>query len=169
MSVSSVNSGDDEQTNMSLELSRFELNWPTSPVHSGASQVVVESPSHYEAPAVPVVILELLDSVVQMSQLSALSYVQLSPDRVHEDCTSESVDVFPVYQVSPDNTGYLPATSPVTPPIPGSLPTSPIPRGPDSLPPGTTGSFDSLLGYDLFFSTKLPISLEICYFHFRMT
>ena len=64
VSVSSVNSGDDEQTDISLELSRFEpLNHPTSPVHSGASQVVVESPSHYEAPAVPVAISALLDSV----------------------------------------------------------------------------------------------------------
>ena len=88
VSVSSVNSGDDEQTDMSLEPSRFEpLNHPTSPVQSGASQVVVELPSHYEALTVPVDVSALLDSVAQMSQLSALSSVQLSPNRVCEDST----------------------------------------------------------------------------------
>ena len=69
MSFSSVNSGDDEQIDMSLELSRFQpLNHPTSPVHIGDSQVVVESPSHYEVLAVPVAISALLDSVAQMPQ-----------------------------------------------------------------------------------------------------
>ena len=58
MSVSSVDSGDNNQTDLSLQLSRFQpLNRPHSPVDiSSDSQVVVESPSPYEAPAVPVYI-----------------------------------------------------------------------------------------------------------------
>ena len=75
-----------------------------------------------------------------------LSSVQLSPNRMREDYTYDNVDVFPVFQVSTDTAKYLPATSPVTPPDTGSLLTSPIPPGPDSLPPGATGSFDSLVG-----------------------
>ena len=87
---------------MSLELNRFQpLNHPTLPVHIGDSQVVVESPSHYGAPAMAVTISALLDSVTQMFQMSALSSIQLSPNQVHEDCTSETVDVFPVHQMSP--------------------------------------------------------------------
>ena len=113
MSVSLVNSGGDNvQTDMSMELSRFQpLNRPHSPVDvSGDLHVVVESPSHYEAPAVPVNILALIERVVPMSQIFALPFVQLSPNRVCEDYTCETVDVFPVYQVSPDTTGYIPAT-----------------------------------------------------------
>ena len=55
VSVSLVNSDDNDQTNMAMELSRFQpLNHPHSPVDvSGDSQVVAESPSTYEAPAVP--------------------------------------------------------------------------------------------------------------------
>ena len=41
-----------------------------------------------------------------------------------------------MFQVSPDTAEYLPATSPVTPPVTGSLPTSPTPPDTDSLPPG---------------------------------
>ena len=69
---------------------------------------MVESPSHYAAPDVPVAVSTLVDSVAQMSQISALSSVQFSPNRVRADCSSETADVFPVYQVSPDNTGYSP-------------------------------------------------------------
>ena len=63
-----------------------------------------------------------------------------------EDYTYNNVDVFPVFQVSPDTAKYLPAKSPVTPWDNSSLLTSPIPPGPDSLPLGATGSFDSLIG-----------------------
>ena len=145
MSVSSVNSGDNNQTDMTIKVSRFQpLNRPQSPVNiSSDSQLVVESPSHYEAPAVPVNISALIESVVQLSPISALSSVQLSPNRVCEDYTYNTVDVFPVFQVSPDNAEYLPATSPVMPLDSGSLPTS---LDLESLPPGATGSFDSLLG-----------------------
>ena len=59
----------------------------------------------------PVAVFELLDSVVQMSRVSALSYWQLSPNGEREDWT---VDVFPVYQAFPDNAEYYPVMSPVT-------------------------------------------------------
>ena len=90
---------------------------------------------------------------MQSSQFLGLSSVQLSPNRVCEDHSCEIVDVFPVYQASSDTTGYLPAMSPVAPLVPGnlpqvrgSLPTSPVRPGPDSLPLGITWSFDSLVG-----------------------
>ena len=85
MSINSVNSGDGDHTDMAMEASRFQpLNHPQMPVNSD-SQLVVESPSHYEAPAVPVIISPLVESVVQLSQISALSSVQMSPNRVRED------------------------------------------------------------------------------------
>ena len=53
MSISSVNSGDSDQTDMVVEVSPIQpLNHPQTPVNSD-SQLVVESPSHYEVPAVP--------------------------------------------------------------------------------------------------------------------
>ena len=106
----------------------------------------MESPSHNEAPAVPVNILALVESVVQLSQISAFSSVQLSPKRMREDYSYDTIDVFPVFQVTPEIDGYLPATSLVTPPVSGNLPTSPATWGPDSLPPGATGSLNSLIG-----------------------
>ena len=97
----------------------------------------------------PTSIWELLDSVAQICRMSALPSVQFSPNREREDWTSETVDVFPVYQVSPNNTGYSPETSPVMPPLPGCFLTSQISPGLDFPPPGATGSFDSLLVDDL--------------------
>ena len=87
VNVSSVDSGDNNQTELSLQLSRFQpLNRPRSPEDiSSDSQVVVESPSHYEAAAVPVDISALIESVVKLSHISTLSSVQLSPNRVRED------------------------------------------------------------------------------------
>ena len=69
------------------------------------------------------------------SQISVLSSIQLSPKWVREDYIYDTVDVFPVFQVSPDTAKYLPATSPIMPPDTGSLLTSPISPGSDSLPP----------------------------------
>ena len=130
---------------MIVEVNRLQpLNCPQTPVNSD-SQLVAELPLHYKAPAVPITISALVESVVQLSQIYALSSVPMSPNRVREDYTYDTVDVFPVFQVSPDAMEYLPATSPVTPPELESLPTSPIPPDPDCLPPGETGSFDSLL------------------------
>ena len=72
--------------------------------------------------------------------------MQLSPKRVREDFSYDTMDVFPVFQVSPEIDGYLPATSPVTPPVSRELPTSPATLGSDSLLPEVTGSLDSLIG-----------------------
>ena len=113
MSVSSVDSDDTNQTNLSMELSQFQpLNRPHSPVDiSSDSQVVVESPMYYEALTVLMDIYALVESVVQLSQISALSSVQLSPNRVCEDYSFDILDVFPVFQVSPETDVYLHATS----------------------------------------------------------
>ena len=93
----------------------------------------------------PINISALVESVVQLSQISALSSIPMSPNRVREDYTYDTVKVFRVCQVSPDDTQYLPATTPVTPPDSEILPTSLIPPDPDCLLPGGTGSFDSIL------------------------
>ena len=93
----------------------------------------------------PVNISALVDSVVQLSQISALPSVQLSPNRACEDYSFDTLDVFPIFQVSPETDGYLPATSPVTPPDPRNLPTSPDTLARGSLPPGATWSLDSLI------------------------
>ena len=107
MSISSVNSDDGDQTDMVVEVNRIQpLNHPQMPVNSD-SQLVVESPSHYEVPTVPINISALVESVVQLSQISALSSVPMSPNRVCEDYTYDTVDVFPVFQVSPDATVCL--------------------------------------------------------------
>ena len=72
--------------------------------------------------------------------------MQLSHNRVHVDYVYDTMDVFPVFQVSLEIDGYLPAMSQVTPPVSGELPTSLATLGSDSLPPGATGSLDSLIG-----------------------
>ena len=104
-----------------------------SPVSTNAYMGVMESPSHYLAPAVPVV-------------PSAVSYARVSPGRDREVSSSLMLDVFIVYEKSPDTLYYLPATSPVTPPFSeGSLPL----LGPESFPLGAPASMDSLLAYDI--------------------
>ena len=70
-----------------------------SPIPTKVSGHVVESPSHYPAPAETV-------------ELSAVSSVLISPSRVREDCSSVSLDVYPVYEVSPDTMGCVPSTAP---------------------------------------------------------
>ena len=67
---------------------------PASPIPMHIPGQVVVSPSHFPAPAEP---------------LSAVSSVLISPNRVQEDVSS---DVYPIYEVSPDTTGYVPSTAP---------------------------------------------------------
>ena len=74
-------------------------------------------------------------------QVSAVSSVQWSPNRVREDFTYDTMDSFPVFQVSQDNVRYLQKTSPVTSPDSRN-----IPGAPDSLPNEATGSLDSIVG-----------------------
>ena len=80
-----------------------------------ASMGVMESPSRYPALAVPVMTVS----------------AQVSPGRDREVSSSGTLDVFPVYENSPDTSYYVPATSPITPPFSkDSLPLF----GPESLP-----------------------------------
>ena len=113
---------------------------------SSDSQVVVESPTLYEAPAEPLDMSMFVDRVAKLSQVSGLSSVQLSPHRVCEDFAYDTLDVFPIFQVSPEAEGYFPDTSPVTPQDPRNLLNSPDTLAHGSLPPEATGSLDSFIG-----------------------
>ena len=94
------------------------------------SRIVVESPTSYEAtvgftdecPAVDRAGLFL----PQESQVSQLSSVQLSPNRVQEDYDFNTLDVFPLYAVSPRNDGYFPSVSPISSPDAINTPDSPV-------------------------------------------
>ena len=90
------------------------------------------------------------DRVVQLlplqSQVSVLSSVQLSPNRVREDFIYDTMDVFPVFQVSQKANEYLPDTSSVTSPDARSIPSSPVIPASGSLLNEATGSFESIVG-----------------------
>ena len=68
---------------------------------SSEEQVVVESPTEYEAPVGSMDVSPAADRVVQFlpleSQVSLLSSVQLSPNRVREDFNYDTMDVFPAF------------------------------------------------------------------------
>ena len=132
--VSLVDFGDDAQSDVYMVLR------PHSPVDmSSDSQIVVKSTE-------PLDMSMVVDRVAQFSQLSGLSSVQLSPNRVCEDYTYNTLDVFPLFQVSPEAEGYFPDTSPVTPPNLRNLPKSPYTLAHGYLPPEATGSLDSFVG-----------------------
>ena len=79
VSISPVNSDDGDPPDMIVEASWIQpLNRPQTPVNNDL-QLVVESPSHYEVPTVPITILALVESSVQLSQIYALSSVPMSP------------------------------------------------------------------------------------------
>ena len=82
-----------------------------------------------------------IDRVAQLSQVSGLSSVQLSPNRVCEDYLYDTLDVFLLFQVSPEADGYCHDTSQVTPPEPQNLPTSPDTLAHGSLPRESLDSF----------------------------
>ena len=88
-----------------------------SPASASVSGCVVESPLHYVTPSEPVV-------------LSAVSSIMISPNRVREDCMLVTRDTDPVFEVSPDTTGYVPATPPVPPPSAEILSQPPAPASP---------------------------------------
>ena len=95
------------------------LHRPESPATTVMSvqQVVVVSPTSYETPEAP---LDLSSVANQAgSQESYISSLQLSPNRVNQDCDYGMRDVFPVFTVSPDNDVFVPCVSPVS--IPDSL------------------------------------------------
>ena len=105
-------------SDMSTITSRFSpLKPPGSPVSmEGVDQVVVESLTTYDAPVAPLDISPVADQLeTHNPQQSQVSHsVQLSPNRVHEDFDFGTLDVFPVFTVSPGTDGYLPHISPVS-------------------------------------------------------
>ena len=67
-------------------------------------------------------------------KLSAVSSVQISPKGVREDCSSGSLDMYLVFEVSPDITGFVQAT------VLGGHASSAVslpPTGAESCPPFT--------------------------------
>ena len=99
---------------MSTITSRFSpLKPPVSPVYmESVDQVVAESPTSYDVPVVDLEISPLTDHFVPLhpreSQVSHVSSVQLSPNRVRLDFDYDTLYVFPVFPVSPRTKGYLP-------------------------------------------------------------
>ena len=102
--------------------SRFSpLNPREYPVSTeNVDQVVAEWPVSDD---VPVVELDMLPDVSQFallnpqgSQVSHLSSVQLSPNRIRLDFDMDTLDVFPVFVASPRSGGYLNPISPVSSP-----------------------------------------------------
>ena len=73
-----------------------------SPIPSAVPAGVLESPSHYPTPTVPV-------------ELSAVSSVLISPKRVRKDCSFGSLVVDRICEVSPDTAGLVHTTVPVAP------------------------------------------------------
>ena len=145
------------------------LRFPGSPLPDASMlQEVVESPTLYEAPAFPMDVAPVVDLLATLHpQESQVSSVQWSPNNVRADFDLDTIDVFPVFTVSPDTDVYVshdsPISSPGTPDVrdsPKSLdrPNSPgSPNSPDSqrLLAGpaddsrlddTTGSYESALG-----------------------
>ena len=99
LTVISVHSSDTHPDSSEEGCLSDSLSEPVSPIPADVPGQVVESPSHYPALAEPV-------------ELSAVSSVLISPNRDREDCSSVSLDVYPVYEVSPDTTGCVPSTAP---------------------------------------------------------
>ena len=133
--VISVHSSDSDP-DQSDELCQFRpLNGPLSPISASVSP-----------PAEPVALSALLArrsfsaAGHRGTTVAAICLIIQAAISKLEDCASVTLDMYPIYEVSPDTTCYVPATLPVTPPISGgSLP--PKPGGPASL--------DSLLAYDI--------------------
>ena len=131
MSVFSSDTGADLED----KLCRFRpLQAPVSPVSVVASVGVMESPSRYPERTVPSV----------LSAVSSSAWVSSGQDR--EVSSAATLDVFPVYEQSPDTSYYVPATSLETPlSSEGLLPL----LDPESLPLGAPASLDSLLANDI--------------------
>ena len=124
----------DTDPDMEDELCRFQpLQAPVSPLSTTTSVGVMASPSCYPAPTISV-------------GPAAVSSTRVLHELVREVYSSGALDVFPVYEPSPDTSLYVPVTSPVTP----ALSEGPVQLlGTESLPPGGPASMDSLLAYDI--------------------
>ena len=132
--MSSEELGEVVPPHISTWTSRFRLLNPRqSPVPmSSEEQVVVESPTQYEAPVESLDVSPAADKQLLPleSQVSLISSVQLLPNRVREDFTYDTLDVFPVFQVSQKADGYFPDTSPVMSPDARSIPSSQVAPAP---------------------------------------
>ena len=113
ITVISVDSSNGDPDSSEDHSSTGSSSLPGSHTSSSTSDCVVVSPSHYPTPEEPDV-------------LSAESSVLISPNRVREDCTSVTAEVYPVFEVSPDTTGSVLTSMPVPPSSPMvSLPPPP--------------------------------------------
>ena len=119
-------------TDADLEDELSHLQAPVSPVSVVASVGVMESPSRYLDPAVPSV------------HSAVSSYVRVSSGQDREVSFAATLDVFPVYEQSPDMSYYVSATSPVTP-LSSELPL----LDPESLPLRAPASLDRLVTNDI--------------------
>ena len=129
--VDSPELGEVVASGMSTKTSRFSpLNPRLSPVSMiGVPQIVVESPTSYEVPVDSKDVCLTADRVV--------------PNQVWADNDFDTMDVFPMYAVSPRNDGYFPHVSPISTPNALSKPVTPATG---SLMNEVTGSFDSAVG-----------------------
>ena len=108
---------------------------------------MVESPTQYKAPVESLDVSPAADRqlIPLESQVSLISSVQLSPNRVRENFAYNTLDVFPVFQVSQEDDGYFPDMSPVTSLDARSIPSSPVALAPGSLLNEVTRLFDSIV------------------------
>ena len=130
LTVISVHSSDTDPDSSEEDCLSHSRNKSTSPVPADVHGEVLESPSHYPTPAEPV-------------ELSSVSSVLISPNRDRENCSSGSLDMNPVFEVSPDTTGLVQATVPGGP---ASSAVSLPPTGAESLPPMM---IDGAISYNL--------------------
>ena len=134
VSAEVVDQSSEHNAEMSTTTSRFlSPNRPGSPVSASTSleQMVVESLTPYETPEV---LLDTSPAANRLeSQESHLASVQLSPNRVREDYTFDTV--------STKGHGYLPCVSPV------SFPGSPAAPTLGFLLDEATGLYGSIIGY----------------------
>ena len=108
---------------------------------SSVPQIVVESLTSYEAA------VGFTDECPAADRAGPLlPSVQLSPNWVWEDYDFDTIDVFPMYVVSPRNDGYFPSVSPISSPNAMNIPDSPVTPATSSVMNEATGSFDSAVG-----------------------
>ena len=88
----------------------------------------------------------------QGSQVSLLSSVQLSPNRVQSDFDLDAVDLYPIFATSPRSDGDLPHISPISSPESSSSHASPAAG---SVPEEAAESCESAIGSP---ATSLPIT-----------
>ena len=141
--------GEAVASGMSTITSRFSsLNPQLSPVSMlSIPQIVVKSPTSYEAPIGSKDVCPAADWVVT----SGVSCVPVVIGAVVAQLGAayydfDTMDVFPMYAVSPRNDGYFPSVIPISPPNALSKSGSPVTPATGSLMNEASGSFDSAVG-----------------------